>query len=89
MQAVKTTETKIVEKIVKEEVKTNTVTLTLTEEEASQLRTMSYTIAYKYARPNTKAAKLFYGLYHALKTSGVPQASGCGCNFEHEFVERK
>lgn len=89
MEAKRVVVQKEIEVVTKKLVDETSVTLTLTEEEARNLRTLCYTVGYRYAKENTVASAMFNRLYATLCRAGVQQALNSGCNFEHEFVERK
>lgn len=81
MEAKKTVVQKevVVTKLVDE---TNVI-LTLTEEEATKLRTMAYTVSSRLAKHNSDASKLFWGIHTTLRNANVPAAGGD--NFESQF----
>ena len=88
MEAKQVVVQKEVEVVTKKLVDEETFTLTLTAEEASKLRTMSYTVGYELVKDrNTAAYEVFTGLYNALVRAGAKQAKSSGCNFRQEFRE--
>ena len=63
-------------------------TLTLTPEEASKLRTLSYTVGYALVKDqNTTAHVIFKNLFNTLCMAGVPHAKNNGMNFQQDFRE--
>ena len=88
MEAKKTVVQKEIEVVTKTLVNEETFTLTLTAEEASKLRTLSYTVGYELVKDqDTTAHKVFKSLYNALVHAGAKQAKSSGCNFRQEFRE--
>ena len=86
MEAKKVVVQKEIEVVTTKLVDEEAFTLTLTPEEASKLRTLSYTVGYELVKDkNTTAHEVFISLYNALVHAGAKQAKSSGCNFREEF----
>lgn len=59
------------------------ITLTLTKEEATKLRTMAYTVSLRQAKHDSAAFKLFWDIHATLRDAKVEAAGGD--NFESQF----
>lgn len=84
MEAKKVVTQKEIEVVTKKLVDEETFTLTLTAEEASKLRTMSYTISDKLVKRDSAAHKLFWDIYLTLCSSRAQAQSGYNC--ESQFI---
>ena len=88
MEAKKVVVQKEIEVVTKKPVDEEAFTLILTAEEASELRTLSYTVGYELVKDqNTTAHEVFSSLYHALVHAGAEPAAHSGYNFRQEFRE--
>ena len=83
MEAKKTVVQKEVEVVTKKLVDETSVTLTLTKEEATKLRTMAYTVSFHQAKPDSDVSKLFQDIYTTLRNANVAAAGGD--NFGSQF----
>ena len=88
MEAKKVVVQKEIEVVTKKLVDEETFTLILTAEEASELRTLSYTVGYELVKDqNTTAHVIFKNLFNTLCMAGVPHAKNNGMNFQQDFRE--
>ena len=83
MEAKKVVVQKEIEVVTKKLVDETSVTLTLTKEEATKLRTMAYTVSFRHAKCDSDASKLFWDIYATLRDAKVEGA--WGDNFESQF----
>lgn len=88
MEAKKVVVQKEVEVVTKKLVDEETFTLTLTPEEASKLRTMSYTISDKLTKRSSAAHDLFWNLFQTLSTSGARAQGGDNCASQFILPQR-
>lgn len=90
MEAKKIVVQKEVEVVTTKLVDETNVTITLSLEDASKLRTLSYTVAYALAtNPGTTAHVIFRDLFDTLCNADVPHARNNGLNFEQDFPSLK
>ena len=83
MEAKKVVVQKEIEVVTTKLVDETSVTLTLTQEEATKLRTMAYTVSDRHAKRGSAASKLFWDIHVALRRANVAAAGGD--NFESQF----
>ena len=83
MEAKKTVVQKEIEVVTKKLVEETSITLTLTKEEATKLRTMAYTVSLRLAKHDSDASKLFWDIHSTLRDAKVAAAGGD--NFESQF----
>lgn len=83
MEAKQVVVQKEIEVVTKKLVEETSITLTLTKEEATKLRTMAYTVSFHQAKSGSDASKLFWDIHTILRNVNVPAAGGD--NFESQF----